>query len=116
MRWRIDGRLAPLVAALACCAAAGADFEPLAYYPATAARQGVAVDALHLYAIDSRAIEKVRRADGAVLDRWEAKDPAIQHLNSGERMDLTVTRADGSDAVISVKLDEIMNELGRQEP
>ena len=58
----------------------------------------------------------LRTVNGVRFDEPMAAASLIQQLNDGERVDLSVTRADGSEAVISVELDEIMDELGRQQP
>jgi hypothetical protein len=53
-------------------------------FPAAEARQGVAVDAEHCYAIADAAIGKYRKSDGALVARWTAPaGSAIRHLNAG---------------------------------
>jgi hypothetical protein len=53
-------------------------------YAATEARQGVAVDAEHFYAIDNAAIGKYRIETGALVARWTAApEGLVAHLNSG---------------------------------
>lgn len=57
-------------------------------YPAPEARQAVAVDATHFYAIDNRRIGKYEKATGAKVASWQGPDggPFI-HLNSGVVID-----------------------------
>src|SRR5690606_36702816 len=48
------------------------------------ARQGVAVDAEHFYAIDNRVIAKYTKSTGALVQRWEASETVpLVHLNAG---------------------------------
>lgn len=53
------------------------------------ARQGVAVDAIHVYTINDAAIAKHDKATGALVERWEAEEAAAGeeagfiHMNSG---------------------------------
>jgi hypothetical protein len=57
-------------------------------FPATEARQGVAVDAQYFYAIDSRAIGKYDRQTGRLVANWKApKDSPIIHLDGGVVLD-----------------------------
>lgn len=57
---------------------------PLPKFPAEEARQGVAVDATHVYAIDNRQIGKYDKFTGGRVARWVAPDDSpISHLNSG---------------------------------
>ncbi len=57
-------------------------------FPAAEARQGVAVDATHFYAIDSRAIGKYDKQTGRFVAKWQApKDSYIIHLDSGMVVD-----------------------------
>ncbi|MFN3591362.1 MAG: phosphodiester glycosidase family protein [Thermaurantiacus sp.] len=52
-------------------------------YGAPEARQGVAVDRDHFYAVVNTAIGKYRRSDGALVRRWAApRGGLIRHLNS----------------------------------
>jgi len=52
--------------------------------PAVEARQGVAVDATHFYAIDSRAIGKYDKRTGSSVANWQApKDSGVIHLDGG---------------------------------
>jgi len=61
-----------------------AGFREVRRLPAPAARQGVAVDAAHLYAIDNHAIEKLEKRSGRMVARWEGTDGGpVSHLNSG---------------------------------
>lgn len=53
-------------------------------YDAPAARQAVAVDAEHFFAIANRAVEQYERGSGALVRRWKGpKDGPVVHLNSG---------------------------------
>ncbi len=58
--------------------------EPLREFSAAEARQGVAVDATHVYAIDNHTLGKYDKFSGARVAGWEADEahPLI-HLNSG---------------------------------
>ncbi len=51
-------------------------------WPAPEARQGVAVDAEHFYAVTNSAIGKYRRSDGQKVAAWEGDGVRIAHLNS----------------------------------
>lgn len=51
-------------------------------WPAPEARQGVAVDAEHFYAVVNSRIGKYRKADGAKVAEWVGDRIAIRHLNS----------------------------------
>ena len=58
--------------------------EPLRTFPAEEARQGVAVDATHVYAIDNRQIGKYDKFTGKRVGGWVADEGSpISHLNSG---------------------------------
>ncbi len=53
-------------------------------FPAVEARQGIAVDQTHIYAIDNRAIGKYPKDGGPAVAQWEGPaDGPIQHLNGG---------------------------------
>lgn len=71
-------------AALPPLATPGWGFEELRRFKAPEARQGVAVDGEHFYAINNHAIGKYRKDTGARVSRWEglAGGPII-HLNAG---------------------------------
>lgn len=57
-------------------------------YPAVEARQAVAVDATHFYAIDNRRIGRYEKATGRKVDQWQgAADGPFVHLNSGVVID-----------------------------
>ena len=57
-------------------------------YPAPEARQAVAVDATHFYAIDNRRIGKYEKASGAKVAEWQdAEGGPFIHLNSGVVID-----------------------------
>ncbi|AQR63079.1 hypothetical protein BZG35_16515 [Brevundimonas sp. LM2] len=56
--------------------------EVLRRIPAEEARQGVAVDADHLYAIDNSRIGKYDRASGRRMAAWSGDPALIPHLNS----------------------------------
>ena len=83
------GVLAGLALGLAFGAAAEpAGFTQVRSYSAPAARQAVAVDAQHFYAIGNHWIEKYERSSGRKVGEWkgEAGGPII-HLNSGILID-----------------------------
>jgi hypothetical protein len=62
----------------------GGRFEVVQRFPAAEARQAVAVDANHFYAIDNRTIGKYDRASGRPVGAWNGPaDGPISHLNSG---------------------------------
>lgn len=69
----------------------GADapgFALVRSYDAPAARQAVAVDTNHFYAIGNHAIEKYARATGLRVAAWQgALEGPIVHLNSGVLVD-----------------------------
>ena len=89
---------AALVMAALGCAPAGAQPQPapsaapapaqtapareLRRYAAPEARQGVAVDAEHFYAVVNSRIGKYRRSDGVKVGEWTGDGMAIRHLNS----------------------------------
>lgn len=56
--------------------------EELRRWPAPEARQGVAVDAEHFYAVVNSRIGKYRKADGTKVAEWIGDRIAIRHLNS----------------------------------
>jgi len=64
---------------------AAADSIPLQVdFTAPDARQGVAVDAAHVYVIDNRTVAKHDKTSGALVARWEATpEIPLVHLNSG---------------------------------
>lgn len=84
------GRLVWLAWLVACDGGASAQpaVELVRRYDAAEARQAVAVDAAHFYAIGNRSIGKYARSDGRRVGRWSAPDPQrIIHLNSGVVLD-----------------------------
>jgi hypothetical protein len=56
--------------------------EELQRWTAPEARQGVAVDDMHFYAVVNSRIGKYRKADGAKVAEWVGDRIAIRHLNS----------------------------------
>ena len=89
-------RLAPLalVGALGCIPTAPAEdttapaFRVIERLESPGARQAVAVDADHVYAIDNRRIEKLDRRSGRRVAFWEGEAGGpIVHLNSGVVLD-----------------------------
>lgn len=56
--------------------------EVLRRIPAVEARQGVAVDADHVYAIDNSRIGQYDRASGRKLAEWSGDPALVPHLNS----------------------------------
>lgn len=58
--------------------------EPLREFAAAEARQGVAVDGTHVYAIDNHSIGKYDKFTGERVAGWEADEAhPLTHLNSG---------------------------------
>jgi hypothetical protein len=77
-----------LVAAAASAAQGSRELDEIARFSAAEARQGVAVDASHFYAVSDRAIGKYDKWSGALVTKWEgAKDGPIIHLDSGVVVD-----------------------------
>jgi hypothetical protein len=82
-----------LALAIVACAASHAGspalaFQELRRFEASEARQAVAVDANHFYAIDNRAIGKYDKRSGKRVATFEGpKGGAIVHLNSGIVLD-----------------------------
>jgi len=71
-------------AALAFIPAAAESIPLQVDFTASDARQGVAVDAAHVYAIDNRVVAKHDKTTGALVSRWEATpEIPLVHLNSG---------------------------------
>lgn len=63
---------------------AGLSFRAASSFGAQEARQGVAVDAEHVYAIGTRSIGKYAREGGERVASWRpGEDPSIVHLNAG---------------------------------
>lgn len=56
--------------------------EEVRRWPAPEARQGVAVDSDHFYAVVNSRIGKYRKADGRKVAEWTGDRIAIRHLNS----------------------------------
>lgn len=56
--------------------------EELRHWSAAEARQGVAVDAEHFYAVVNSRIGKYRKTDGVKVGEWVGDRIAIRHLNS----------------------------------
>jgi hypothetical protein len=56
--------------------------EEVHRWSAPEARQGVAVDALHFYAVVNSRIGKYRKVDGAKVGEWIGDGITIRHLNS----------------------------------
>lgn len=56
--------------------------EVIRRYPAEEARQGVAVDARHLYAVANSKIGKYDRATGARVAQWTGDPARFPHINS----------------------------------
>lgn len=61
---------------------AAAPPEAVMRIPAVEARQGVASDGIHVYAIDNNRIGKYRIADGARIAWWEGDKALFPHINS----------------------------------
>lgn len=83
---RLAALAAPLLALL--LGPAGRRFEEITRFPAPEARQAVAVDERHFYAIDNHAVSKRDKETGREVARWAGADggPVI-HLNSGVVLD-----------------------------
>lgn len=60
----------------------GAAADTLRRYPAPAARQGVAVDADYIYAVDNAAIAKYDKSSGERVAIWEGDKAQFPHINS----------------------------------
>jgi hypothetical protein len=56
--------------------------EVVRRYPAAEARQGVAVDARHVYAVDNSVIAKYDKRSGAKVAEWKGDPARFPHLNS----------------------------------
>lgn len=89
--WRLCVALAPLALIAASdriSQHAGAPEIPrlsartLRTFPAPEARQGVAADARHFYAVDNAVIAKYEMASGTRVAVWAGRDGLIGHLNS----------------------------------
>jgi len=63
-------------------AASAAPSEVVRRYPAPEARQGVAVDARHVYAVDNSTIGKYDKRTGAKVGEWKGDPKRFPHLNS----------------------------------
>lgn len=64
--------------------ASGDAFVEVKRFPAKEARQGVAVDAEHFYAIDNKSVGKYRKADGQLVLEWKYEGPDdLVHFNAG---------------------------------
>ena len=96
---RLRGPAAGAIALLACLVASpagsedpgpstGLRLEPIRRFRAEEARQAVAVDADHFYAIDDRRIGKYAKSTGQRVASWaEREGGPIVHLNSGVVLD-----------------------------
>ena len=86
-------KLAALIALLAACGLAAAaqserELAEIARFAVPEARQGVAVDAQHFYAITDRGIGKYDKYSGAQVAKWEGpKGGPVIHLDSGAIVD-----------------------------
>jgi len=74
-----------LLVALLCNTAYCQDsLQEVARFPVPEARQAVAVDRYHFYAINNTVIASYERTTGRLRQRWEASDGVpLRHLNSG---------------------------------
>jgi hypothetical protein len=78
------GFILPLFLRAAVPGAEGWRFEELRRIPAGEARQGVAADAEHLFAINNHALGQYRKATGERVGGWECPEGApLIHLNAG---------------------------------
>jgi len=63
-------------------------FRELRRFDVPEARQGVAVDAEHFYAITNQAVAKYTKSTGTLVKRWESSDEIpLVHLNAGMVID-----------------------------
>ena len=67
---------------LALLAAGTPQAAPVQRIPAPEARQGVAVDDRHAYAVSNAAIGKYDKRSGKRVDRWEGDPAHFRHMNS----------------------------------
>ncbi len=89
------GRLCLFTVALVACSvpvsSTSSSFKVIQRFEAPEARQGVAVDAAHFYAVDNRRIGKYDKHTGRRAGSWDAgSDASIIHLNSGVVVDGTL--------------------------
>lgn len=75
-------RCALAVLAILSLAAASEPAPPVYRIPAQEARQGVASDGTHIYAIDNSRIGKYRISDGVRVAGWTGDRASFPHLNS----------------------------------
>jgi hypothetical protein len=76
------------VAAASAAQQSSRELAEIVRFNAPEARQGVAVDGQHLYAITDRAIGKYDKQTGALITKWEgARDGPIIHLDGGVVID-----------------------------
>ena len=77
-----------LMTSIAAAAQSARELVEVARFAAPEARQGVAVDRDHFYAITDRGIGKYDKTSGALLAKWESpKNGPIIHLDSGVVVD-----------------------------
>lgn len=89
-RWELALLLA-VIGVLVDMSSGGAVTHEVRRFPAEEARQAVAVDATHFYAIDNAAIGKYEKATGKRVARWAGPPGgAVTHLNSGVVVDGTL--------------------------
>jgi outer membrane protein assembly factor BamB len=88
-KWALSTLLSTLAITCGTSEVAAPDrLQSLRTFAAPVARQAVAVDGQHFYAIDDRRIEKYAKASGKRVATWSAGDDAsIEHLNSGIVLD-----------------------------
>lgn len=80
-------RFIPLLLACSVSLAGEWQHEDLRRFPAAEAKQGVAVDEQHFYAITNTAIGKYRKDTGERVTAWESSDGKLKHLNAGAVLD-----------------------------
>lgn len=73
---------APAIAEEAAAPAPSRTAEVLRRYPAPEARQGVAVDATHVYAVANSTIAKYDKKSGAKVAEWKGDPVRYPHINS----------------------------------
>lgn len=89
-------------------------YEPVKRYEAEEARQGVALDAKHFYAIGNYYVGKYLKRDGSKVAHWECSEgEPLTHLNAGlvvgNRLYLAHSNYPGVPALSSVEIFDTKN-------
>lgn len=66
---------------------ADSEFKQYQQFAIPEARQGIAVDKDHFYAVDNRAIAKYRKNSGELINIWRDSSGFLSHLNSAAAID-----------------------------